>query len=95
MHISRVEGFVGPKSSGHMQRITREFVDGKLIQTGETIEHGKTTFKEVIEKGHNYFKRTMQSFNKDGELIKDSEFTEEIIGEAANKREIRRFGVIA
>lgn len=50
MLVGRVERTIGPKSLGHVQRVTHEVKDGVFIQTGETIEHGKTTFKEVIEK---------------------------------------------
>lgn len=94
MRISQVSRNIGMKDLGHVQRVTHDFKNGRLIQTGETIEYGKTTFKEVIEKGYNYFKRTMTSFNKQGEPIKGSEFVEEIVGEAANKKPIRTFGVI-
>ena len=94
MLVGRVERTIGPKDLGHVQRVTHEVKDGVFIQTGETIEHGKTTFKEVIEKGYNYFKRTFQSFNKDGEVIRGSEFMEKLTGEAANKKQVRNFGVI-
>ena len=94
MLVGRVERTIGPKSLGHVQRVTHEVKDGVFIQTGETIEHGKTTFKEVIEKGYNYFKRTFQSYNKDGEVIKGSQFMEKLTGEAANKKQVRNFGVV-
>ena len=51
MQISRIEGYIGPKTLQHKQRITTYFKDGKYIQVGETIEKGQTTFKETIEKG--------------------------------------------
>ena len=93
MQISRIEGYIGPKTLQHKQRITTYFKDGKYIQVGETIEKGQTTFKETIEKGWNYFKRSFESY-KNGQKIKGSEFAEEIIGEGANKKPVRRFGVI-
>lgn len=95
MQISKIERPIGPQTMNHIQRVTQEISDdGKFVQTGETLENGTVTFREVIEKGYNYFKRTLQSFTKKGEPIKGSEFTEELTGEAANKKQVRHFGVI-
>ena len=93
MKISRIERVIGPKDMGHVQRVTHEFKDGKLIQTGETIEHGQTIFKEVIEKGWNYFKRSFESYSE-GKPIKGSQFVEEVFGDDANKKPIRKFGIV-
>ena len=93
MQISRIEGYIGPKVLGHKQRVTTYFKDGKYIQVGETIEKEQTTFKETIEKGWNYFKRSFESY-KNGQKINGSEFSEMIIGEEANKKPIKKFGVI-
>lgn len=93
MEISRIERQIGPKYKGHVQRVVHKMENNRFVQIGETIEHGNVTFREVIEKGFNYFKRTMQSFNKNGELIKGSEFSEEITGSAANGKKVRHFGV--
>ena len=94
MRISRIERNIGPKINGHVQRVTYNSNDGKLIQIGETLEHGHVTFRETIEKGFNYFKRSFESFRKDGSPIEGSKFTEEVIGEEANSKKIRNFGVI-
>ena len=93
MFIGKVERQIGPKSLGHVQRVTQKVENCKFIQVGETVEHGKVTFREIIEKGHDYFKRTFSSFNKQGEPIKGSEFSEEIIGPEANKKQVRHFGL--
>lgn len=94
MEIGRIQRHIGPKCAGHVQRVVHKFENGKLIQVGETVEHNKVTFREVIEKAHNYFKRTINSFDEHGNSIKGSEFTEEVFGGAANKKQIRKFGVI-
>lgn len=94
MRISKIERNIGPKVNGHVQRVVHDIKDNKLIQTGETLEHGRVTFRETIEKGFNYFKRSFESFRKDGSPIDGSKFTEEIIGEEANSKNIRKFGVI-
>ena len=93
MLISRVERQIGPKELGHVQRVTSKMVGLKYVQIGETVEHGTTTFRETIIKGHNYFKRFFCSFNKKGERIKNSGFSEELFGEEANKKPVRHFGV--
>ena len=93
MEISRIERQIGPKSMGHIQRVIHKMDNNMFIQIGETVEHDKVTFREVIKKGYNYFKRTIQSFNKNGELIKGSEFSEEITGPVANGKKVRHFGV--
>lgn len=94
MQISRVERAIGPKINGHIQRVTHAVKGNKTIQIGETIEHDKVTFREVITKGYNYFKRTFKSFDKNGKVIKGSEYTEELFGTEANSKNIRKFGVI-
>lgn len=78
---------------GHIQRITTKMIGLKYVQIGETVEHGKTTFRETIIKGHNYFKRFFCSFDKNGKRIKNSGFYEEAFGEEANKKPVRHFGV--
>ena len=93
MQISRIERSIGPKSSGHVQRVIHKMEGNKFIQVGETVEHGKVTFRETIEKGFNYFKRSFESFNKNGESIEGSKFSEELVGEEANKKPIRNFGL--
>lgn len=93
MLIGKIEKYVGPKELGHKQRVTTKIIGGKYIQIGETVENGRTTFKETIMKGHNYFKRWLCSYNKEGKEIKGSDFVEELFGEEANKKPIRHFGV--
>lgn len=93
MEIGKVERYIGSRSLGHVQRVVQKFENGKFIQVGETVEYGKVTFREIIEKGHDYFKRTFSSFNKQGEPIKGSEFTEEVIGQEANEKKVRHFGI--
>lgn len=93
MEISRIERQIGPKCKGHIQRVVHRVDNGKFVQIGETVEHGNVTFREVVEKGYNYFKRTVQSFNKSGELIKGSKFSEEVTGSTANSKKVRHFGV--
>jgi hypothetical protein len=94
MLIGRIERYVGPVELGYKQRVSQYIVNCKHVQVGENIEHGRTTFKEVIIKGHNYFKRFFYTLNKKGERIEGSMFSETLTGEEANKREIRHFGVI-
>ena len=62
MFIGKVERSIGPKSSGHVQRVIHKMEGNKFIQVGETLEHGHVTFRETIEKGFNYFKRSFESF---------------------------------
>lgn len=94
MIISKIERYIGPQNNQHLQRVTHKVEQGKLIQIGETFENQKLTFQEVIEKGVDYFKRTFKSFDKEGNVIKASEYIEEVQGSEANEKEIRQFGVI-
>lgn len=95
MRISRIEGNVGPKALGHVQRVTTDITPrGCLRQTGETLIQGKVTYREVIEKCQGYFRRVTECFSNSGELLNGSKFIEELHGDAANKKQIRHFGVI-
>lgn len=93
MEISRVERYIGPKHMNHMQRVIQKVEDLKYIQIGETVQHNKVTFRETIEKGWNYFKRTIESFDRQGAPIQGSKHIHEVFGEEANKKQIRQFGV--
>lgn len=95
MYVNSIERFIGPKDLGHKQRVTQILRDGKQTQIGETIEHGTVTFREIIEKGKDYFKRVIESYDKEGKPIKGSRFMQELSGQDAEDTPIRRFGVIA
>lgn len=95
MQIGRVEKYIGHPSLNHKQRVTTKMSKGNFVQIGEDIINGKTTYKEVITKGYNYFRRAIMSYNSEGKRIEGSAYQKIIRGEKANKERVRHFGVIA